>query len=69
MATYLFQGAAIPLVAEVGEALSFKDILQQQFGPSLGGYTEFYIAYEGTAFLSTPTPPDSTRTGTQRTQP
>lgn len=58
MATYLFQGAAIPLVAEVGEALSFKDILQQQFGPSLGGYTEFYIAYEGTAFLSTPTPPD-----------
>src|ERR1700676_5132609 len=49
--TFLEEILPIPVVAAAGSVVSFLSILTLEFGATFGGYQDFWITYEGSAFF------------------
>jgi Domain of unknown function (DUF4214) len=52
--TFVDEFLPIPVVDPAGSIVSLQSILEREFGPNLGGFTGFYLAYYGAAFLQNP---------------
>jgi FG-GAP-like repeat len=52
VANYLTQTLPMPVVAAPGAVVNLKAILSQDFGSSLGGYSDYWLAYYGAAALN-----------------